>query len=99
MSERNRPQDLVTGSGRRVEPKAMQQMISARLDAALVAELRVYCNRSGLSLSEALRDAVVQYLHRAATSETTILHWSVVNGTRDNEADTNEFDTILPALT
>ncbi len=39
----DRPQGLVEGSGRRGEPRRLDQMISARLDPDLVATLR--CNR------------------------------------------------------
>ena len=36
----DRPQGLIEGSGRRGEPRRLDQMISARLDPTLVAALR-----------------------------------------------------------
>lgn len=47
MTAGDRPQGLVPESGRPVEPKALQQMISVRLDGGLVGALRAHARDSG----------------------------------------------------
>lgn len=58
----DRPQDLIEGSGRRGEPRRLDQMISARLDPTLVAALRGLAEKRGISLSDVLREAALALL-------------------------------------
>ena len=58
----DRPQDLVEGSGRRLEPRRLDQMISVRLDPTIVAALRQIASQRGISLSEAVREAALLLL-------------------------------------
>jgi hypothetical protein len=58
----DRPQDLIEGSGRRGEPRRLDQMISARLDPTLVAALKGLAEKRGISLSDVLREAALALL-------------------------------------
>ncbi len=60
----DRPQDLIEGSGRRGEPRRLDQMISARLDPTLVAALKGLAEKRGISLSDVLREAALALLRR-----------------------------------
>jgi hypothetical protein len=97
MTENERPQELVPGSGHRVEPRALQQMVSVRLDGALVAELRAHAREAGMSLSDLLREAVTRYLGEFAERQAVTVHWTVTNGTRTNAPTSREFDTVAVA--
>ena len=58
----DRPQGLIEGSGRRGEPRRLDQMISARLDPTLVAALRQFAEQRGASLSDVIREAALLML-------------------------------------
>lgn len=58
----DRPQGLVEGSGRRLEPRRLDQMISVRLDPTIVAALRQVAGQRGMSLSEIVREAALLLL-------------------------------------
>jgi Ribbon-helix-helix protein, copG family len=60
----DRPQGLIEGSGRRGEPRRLDQMVSARLDPTLVATLKQLAERRGMSLSDVLREAALLLLRR-----------------------------------
>ena len=60
----DRPQGLIEGSGRRGEPRRLDQMISARLDPTLVAALKQFADQRGLSLSDVVREAALLLLAR-----------------------------------
>jgi Arc/MetJ-type ribon-helix-helix transcriptional regulator len=60
----DRPQGLIEGSGRRGEPRRLDQMISARLDPTLVASLKQLAERRGVSFSDVVREAALLLLAR-----------------------------------
>jgi hypothetical protein len=60
----DRPQGLIEGSGRRGEPRRLDQMISARLDPGLVAALKQLAEARGVSFSDVVREAAVLLLAR-----------------------------------
>ena len=60
----DRPQGLIEGSGRRGEPRRLDQMIFARLDPTLVAALKQFADQRGLSLSDVVREAALLLLAR-----------------------------------
>lgn len=92
----NRPQGLVEGSGRLGEPRRLDQMISARLDPALVSDLRKYAEQRGMSLSDVLREAAVQLLQQEQAENTITFCVKVTNETRpDNQQ--RSFRTAIPA--
>lgn len=93
MTDTERPRDLVPGSGRQLEPKALQQMISVRVDGAVVAELRALTRETGMSLSDLIRDAVTRYVSEFAEREAVTVHWTVTNGTRGTMPESRKFDT------
>jgi len=64
----DRPQGLIEGSGRRGEPRRLDQMVSARLDPTLVAALKKVAERRGISLSDVLREAALLLLDRDAAT-------------------------------
>ena len=59
-----RPQGLIEGSARRGAPRRLDQMISARLDPALVAALKRLAEQRGVSLSDVVREAALLLLAR-----------------------------------
>lgn len=92
-----RPQGLVEGSGRRGEPRRLDQMVSARLDPDLVATLREFAARHGLSLSDVLREAAVQLLAREAAANVITFDVTVTNGTRPGTTSHESYRQEIPA--
>jgi hypothetical protein len=92
-----RPQGLVEGSGRRGEPRRLDQMVSARLDPDLVAMLREFAARHGLSLSDVLREAAVQLLAREAAANVITFDVTVTNGTRPGTTSRESYHQEIPA--
>src|SRR5260370_41806243 len=78
----DRPQGLVEGSGRRGEPRRLDQMISARLDPVLVAALKQFAEQRGISLSDVLREAALRLLAREEAQNVIIFCVGVTNETR-----------------
>jgi hypothetical protein len=92
----DRPQGLVEGSGRQGEPRRLDQMISARLDPALVADLRKFAEQRGMSFSDVLREAAIQLLQREQAQNVITFCVKVTNETRpDNQR--RSFRTAIPA--
>ncbi len=67
---------MVPESARRLAPAPMAQMVSARLEARLVVELRRLAEETGVSLSELLRRGAEMVL-ADARSNPTRLTWEV----------------------
>ena len=53
---------VVSGSGERIKGRSMEQMVSVRLEAELVGQMREIATRSGTTLSEVIRTAVSEYI-------------------------------------
>lgn len=92
-----RPQGLVEGTGRQGEPRRLDQMVSARLDPDLVATLREFAARHGLSLSDVLREAAVQLLAREAAANVLTFDVTVTNGTRPGTTLHESYRQEIPA--
>jgi antitoxin component of RelBE/YafQ-DinJ toxin-antitoxin module len=75
----DRPQGLIEGSGRRGEPRRLDQMISARLDPALVAALKQLAEKRGMSLSDVLREAALLLLRREEAQNVITFSVNVTN--------------------
>lgn len=75
----DRPQGLIEGSGRRGEPRRLDQMISARLDPTLVAALKQLAAKRGVSLSDVLREAALVLLAREEASNLITFEFRVTN--------------------
>ena len=75
----DRPQRLVEDSGRLGEPRRLDQMISARLDPTLVAALKQFANRHGLTFSDTVRDAAQLLLACEDAQNIMILNVDVRN--------------------
>lgn len=75
----DRPQGLVEGSGRRGDSRRLDQMISARLDPALVAALKQLAADRGVSLSDILREAALLLLDREEQQRVIRFHVQVTN--------------------
>jgi predicted transcriptional regulator len=75
--------EVVDGSGVQVEPRRLDQMVSVRLDPAVLRELRTIAVSRNTSLSAILRDAVVQYAAHA--DQLTELRWRL-----EGEVSTSE---------
>lgn len=93
----DRPQGLVEGSGRQGEPRRLDQMISARLDPGLVATLRDFAARHGMSLSDVLREAAVQLLAREAATNVITFNVTVTNATRSGAISRESYHQEIPA--
>ncbi len=92
-----RPQGLIEGSGRRGEPRRLDQMVSARLDPELVATLKEFASRHGMSLSDVLREAAVQLLAREAAANVITLDITVTNATRPGTTSRESYRQEFPA--
>jgi hypothetical protein len=57
-----RPQDLVERSGRRGDPRRLDQMVSARLSPDMAVALKEFAAAHGMSLSQVFREAAAQFL-------------------------------------
>jgi hypothetical protein len=77
-----RPQGLIEGSGRRGEPRRLDQMISARLDPTLVSSLKQLAERRGVSLSDVLREAALLLLTREDAQNVVSFCVKITNETR-----------------
>jgi Ribbon-helix-helix protein, copG family len=93
----DRPHGLVEGSGRRGEPRRLDQMISARLDPDLVATLREFAARHEMSLSDVLREAAVQLLAREAATNVITFNVTVTNATRPGTISRESYHQEIPA--
>jgi hypothetical protein len=91
-----RPQGLSEGSGQRGEPRRLDQMVSARLDPELVATLREFASRHGMSLSDVLREAAVQLLAREASANIITFDVTVINGTRPGATSRESYRQEIP---
>jgi hypothetical protein len=80
----DRPQGLVEGSGQRGEQRRLDQMVSARLDPVLVAAVKDYAKRHGMSLSDVFREAASQLLAREAAQDVITFCVNVTNNTRSD---------------
>lgn len=85
----DRPQGLIEDSGRLGEPRKLDQMISARLDPTLVAALKQFAKRHGLTLSDALRDAAQLLLECEDAQNVMILNVDVTNERSGLSANTS----------
>jgi len=92
-----RPQGLIEGSGRRGEPRRLDQMVSARLDPELVATLREFASRHGMSLSDVLREAAVQLLAREMAANVITFDITVTNATRPGVTSRESYRQEIPA--
>lgn len=57
--------DVIAGSGERLEPRKLDQMVSLRLDPDLAAALRDLADVSGASVSDLLRRGALLLLERS----------------------------------
>jgi predicted DNA-binding ribbon-helix-helix protein len=63
LAEKGRGQ-VVEGSGQAIEGRSMPQMVSLRLEATLLHDLREVAERRGLTLSEVLREGAGLLIER-----------------------------------
>jgi hypothetical protein len=75
----DRPQGLIEGSGRRGEPRRLDQMISARLDPTLVTALKQLAHKRGMSLSDVVREAALALLRREEAQNVITFRVDVTN--------------------
>jgi Ribbon-helix-helix protein, copG family len=75
----DRPKDLIEGSGQRLEPRRLDQMVSARLDPTLVAALKGLAEKRGVSLSDVLREAALLLLRREEAQNVITFSVNVTN--------------------
>lgn len=81
--------EVVADSGSPIEPRRMPVMVSVRLEAELVGELRRIATERGASMSEVLRDSVRLYVRatRSATQAVS-LNWDLIRISPTGEART-----------
>jgi hypothetical protein len=92
----DRPQGLIEGSGRRGESRRLDQMISARLDPALVSSLKQLAERRGISLSDVLREAALLLLAREDAQNVVSFSVKVTNETRPDGISHDAYRTDIP---
>lgn len=66
---------VIAGSGRPVEPAALEQMVSVRLDGVTVSRLRELAERRRTTLSALIREALGDYAD--AVERTSRVDWWV----------------------
>jgi predicted DNA-binding ribbon-helix-helix protein len=71
--------EVVEGSGRVVPPRRLGQMVSVRLEPALLEALRELATRRGVSVSEALREAAIQLLEADQAASRSTFSWRIVS--------------------
>jgi hypothetical protein len=91
----DRPRDIVEGSGRRGEPRRLDQMISARLDPRLVAALKQFARQHELTLSDVVREAALLLLARQQSQNVTTFNVAVTNE-RSGITANNSFRQDIP---
>ena len=89
----DRPQGLIEGSGQRGEQRRLDQMISARLDPTLVAAVKDYAKRHGISLSDVFREAATQLLQREEARNVVTFCVDVTNETRPGGISRKSYQT------
>lgn len=92
-----RPEGLVEGSERKGEPRRLDQMVSARLDPELVATLREFAARHGMSLSDVLREGAIQLLSREQAPDVITFTIDVTNETRPGKLSHESYRKEIPA--
>ncbi len=91
-----RPQGLVEGSGHRGDSRRLDQMVSARLDPRLVADLRQLAEKRGISLSDVLREAAIRLLSREEAENVISFSINVINETRPGGIAHTSFEAEIP---
>lgn len=92
----DRPQGLIEGSARRGDSRRLDQMVSARLDPRLVAALRQLAEERGVSLSDVLREAAIQFLAREEAENVISFRIQVTNETRPGGIAHSSFLAEIP---
>ena len=70
---------VVEGSGERIASRRMAQVISLRLDAELLADLRAYAKNRNVSLSDVIRSSAAAFLEEQATTPVLVQLRQVVH--------------------
>jgi len=71
--------EVVADSGVSLEPRRMPVMVSVRLEAELVSELRTIATERQVSMSEVLRDSVRLYVRAARVATQAVsLNWDLI---------------------
>jgi hypothetical protein len=92
----DRPQGLIEGSGQRGEQRRLDQMVSARLDPMLVAAVKEYAKRHGVSVSDVFREAATQLLQRDEARNVVTFRVDVTNETRPDGISRKSYQTDIP---
>jgi hypothetical protein len=66
----------VEPGGREVERRSIKQMVSVRLEAQLLKELRLLAAERGLSISDLLREAALELVERSRPVSVRVSLWS-----------------------
>ena len=93
----DRPQGLIEGSGRRGEPRRLDQMVSARLDPPLVAALKDFAEKHGMSFSDVLREAALLLLAREEAENVISFCVKITNETRPGGIPHESYRKEIPA--
>jgi hypothetical protein len=93
----DRPRELIEGSGRRGETRRLDQMVSARLDPPLVAALKHFAEKHGMSFSEVLREAALLLLAREEAQNVISYSLKITNETRPDGIRQAEDRGDIPA--
>jgi hypothetical protein len=66
----------VEPGGTEVQPRSIKQMVSVRLEAKLLKELRLLASERGLSVSDLLREAAIGLIERSRPISVHVSVWS-----------------------
>jgi hypothetical protein len=66
----------VEPGGREIEPRSLKQMVSVRLEAHLLKELRLLATERGISISDLLREAALGLIEQSRPVQVNVSLWS-----------------------
>jgi len=92
----DRPQGLIEDAGQAGKPRRLDQMVSARLDPPLVAALRRFAKRRGITFSDVIRLASLNLLAREDAQNVIVFSVRVTNETLP-KAVTRSYCEEIPA--
>ena len=81
--------DVVPRSGKLVEPKSLEQMLSVRLNSSAIALLRNIAQSQRVSVSSLIRTAVGEFTARSG--QVTQIRWRVITSEGTHDVGTIEW--------
>ena len=81
--------EVISESGKSIEPKSLEQMISVRLDTPTITLLRDLAESQRVSVSSLIRTAVADFAARSG--QVTKIRWQVIRSEGTDAVETREW--------